>query len=876
MNKSKNWSLKSEKGQMSVFLGICLIIILTMMAMVINVGLFVKAKINLQNAVDAAAWSGAATQARQLTNVGYLNWELRNVYKEWMFKYYVIGQKALPRTNLNAANSAFENGSDSELGQPSTGMNFRLPVFFKQGDPSYSSKIYDKFNIPSICIHQSKTSNVCATYSLPGLPRFKTANLPGVGDAHEKFLNSVVATKAKDCSVRSDLNFGVAMIWAFGTKSSPIPVASSIAADRLGAWPKALELALRMRNLELIINRPAVEQPICLGGDACMTVDTLDNQYADVPFNERPIKAFWSAIRNLGGGDRKSSDPLVSDFRLTEISPQSKVVKNNSLSGYLIENKTINGWGKSSLTKTYLDLEIVPLNLVTFYTTFVTNTGSFEGTTKMEGNCPSSKTAIPVPAYIFGFMKNPRMLTYYAVKGQSKYLGLFYPFDESGGIGIRAYAAAKPFGARIGPRLFGTSGESTITPRQDQNNRSAAYLSGIDVKSISAWKAGDPIPHDTSFWVVDDKTPIGGPPGSAANTTFAIPNLLYTFPKGNLSSIGDAAGGAKIIESLADPGGEPASKVAVETLGLYNKDQFISFAANLQKSPGDTQMTAEQINDSIISAKKPTPYEAMNYLIPTVSDPNDNFASQFSINIDSNGGYSLYAPLFSDNLMYTDPTSVENIVNQYINDNKSSIDAFTDALDSVATAIQNSASKGGGSYKAAADTIHNGNLDLDCDNQALAAKFNHFFLGTGEKCDIKPLRLNVREWLDGEIKDSPGFKNYAYFEYEVPPESEITKSDIHTAFMPGLRRGADDAGMIEHPFGLTGPINGKRNFYSTKFIAIEKVLAGGQYNYNERGLYYESPNYGTAPSDLRSLVDGTFDNMLRPSAIGEWRGRTDY
>lgn len=343
-----------------------------------------------------------------------------------------------------------------------------------------------------------------------------------------------------------------------------------------------------------------------------------------------------------------------------------------------------------------------------------------------------------------------------------------------------------------------------------------------------------------------------------------------------MSGIGDAAGGAKIIESLEDPGGEPASKASIETLGLYNKDQFISFASNLEKDPAGGTMSAEDINNSIINSKKPTPYEVMNYLVPTVSDPNDNFASQFNISIDSNGGYSLYAPLFSDNLMYADPASVENIVNQYINDNKASIDTFTDALDSVATAIQNAATKGGGSYKAAADTIHNGSLDLECDQQALAAKFYHFFLGTGTKCSIKPLRLNVREWLDGEIKDNPGFKSFAYFEYAKPADSEMTKSDMHTAFMPGMRRGADDAGMIEHPFGLTGPVNGKRNFYSTKFIAIEKVLAGGQYNYNERGLYYESANYGTAPSDLRSLVDGTFDNMLRPSAINEWRGRTDY
>ena len=79
--------IKSNRGQLSIFMGITLIIVMSMLAFIINVGLFVKAKINLQNAADAAAFSGAATQARQLTNIGYVNWELINTYKEWMFKY---------------------------------------------------------------------------------------------------------------------------------------------------------------------------------------------------------------------------------------------------------------------------------------------------------------------------------------------------------------------------------------------------------------------------------------------------------------------------------------------------------------------------------------------------------------------------------------------------------------------------------------------------------------------------------------------------------------------------------------------------------------------------------------------------------------------
>src|SRR5690606_16571310 len=80
-----------QQGQISIFFSASLVVLISIIAFVINVGLFVKAKINLQNATDASAFAGAAVQSRQLTNIAYLNWEMRNVFKEWMYKYYVIG-----------------------------------------------------------------------------------------------------------------------------------------------------------------------------------------------------------------------------------------------------------------------------------------------------------------------------------------------------------------------------------------------------------------------------------------------------------------------------------------------------------------------------------------------------------------------------------------------------------------------------------------------------------------------------------------------------------------------------------------------------------------------------------------------------------------
>jgi hypothetical protein len=209
---------RSQKGQLSIFLGTLLLTVMSLLAFVINVGLFVKAKINLQNAVDAAAWSGAAVQARQLTNMSYLNWELRNTYKEWMFKYYVVGQLGLEKTHVHnlSVNTKFVQPSANN-------MNFRAnPFWADQGSPlgtDGGDGAFDKFNLPSTCIHFGSAANICQIQDVPGLPRFGSEGLPSISEANESFLNVMTSEKAKNCVVRSELNFATAMTWTYGGRS---------------------------------------------------------------------------------------------------------------------------------------------------------------------------------------------------------------------------------------------------------------------------------------------------------------------------------------------------------------------------------------------------------------------------------------------------------------------------------------------------------------------------------------------------------------------------------------------------------------------------------------------------------------------------------
>ena len=470
------------KGQMSIFLAVVMVIIVGLMAFIINIGLFVKAKINLQNAVDAAAYSGAAVQARQLTNVAHMNWEMRNIYKEWMFKYYILGQLSLPNT---------------QKPRPDGTMDFRLPPLFSTLKIPAGSSTFDKaeykkrdpWNIPSVCIDFAGTFKLCNTYSLPGLPLFQSLGLPGTDEIKQAFIQTMQKKKSEDCSSRSELNFLVANQWSYGlgTDTPPPPGTPRIAMDRPGAFPQALESAIRIRNLERILNEPP-KSNVNLG-----RVQELANKSAtyQAPIHERTVKAFWAGYRNLNKSPDNEPNALKETFTLTELKPRPKIFAadfNKSLSTYLIPQQDLDEF--KSGEKHYVDLQLQPVNYAIFFTLFVSHNVDPDNTNAItqkgidgvrEGaSCGVRKTAIPVAGYPLGFVKNPNLLTYYAVKGESHFTGLMNPF--SGSIKMVAYAAAKPFGGRIGPHLFQVQNGSKLIPRIPQ---SFNYITGLELSGES-------------------------------------------------------------------------------------------------------------------------------------------------------------------------------------------------------------------------------------------------------------------------------------------------------------------------------------------------------------------------------------------------------
>lgn len=890
--KEKKWK---EAGQLSIFLGMTTLVVTTFIAFVVNVGLFVKAKINLQNAVDSAAYAGAAVQARQLTNIGYVNWELRNTFKEWMFKYYVFGNIGLDaiesetkiRSGTEPTSTCAATGSPTGFIPPlnqGQGMNFRLRQFRGSDCRYYDETVYDRFNVPSVCIHFGSNNNICELVTQPGLPRFNTVGLPSISEQHESLLNSIVSTKAADCSNRTNINMGSAVLWTYGTGNKDIfPGIPEIASERVGAWVQALELGLRMRNLERIVNQPPASG-ICFRknsrnsddcGDEITNLPSSDNP---LPFLERPAKAFWSAYRNLSGGSKKSTDELdfANSFTLKEIPPNVVDIDEQSLSGLLINA------GTGNFQKYYLDLKVMAINYAIFYTSFYPYSDAFRKDSGIpaEATCGGTKTALPVPGYILGFVKNPLVPTYYAVEGKAKFVGLFFPFREREGITLKTYAAAKPFGGRIGPALFDVGpddiGRQNVESRDDKEV-SANYISMLDASGLPASdnsafaetivRGGYPVPTDGGFWVTSSgAATVGGIPAISGDTGFGVPNLLYDF--NSYSEIQNLGFGASAVNALANASNDSVAyqqQPVEHKYGLYNKEQFIKFSNNKVGS-GGAIFSNQQVLQSIYRVRKPTRYDALNYMVPVMDETGDN-----PLGIDSNPYiqllpqalpedpttrlYRLFAPLYGEGTLFSTPAAVINIVNNYINANQPSIQKYLDSIEKIASGMRSFATRGGDSYVTAANDLYpsdgvldKGNNAAYCANLPLAAKI-YYFLNTAEiGCNIKPIGVKIQEYFSNPPTANPQFPYFYVSTYRQP---DFDPRELLTAYRPGRRQGAEADGQIGSPFAGT-TLLGKRNSYSVKFIPIKKVLAGeAPYDKNVfLDLSSDTSNYGGVTTDF--------------------------
>jgi hypothetical protein len=115
-------AIANAKGQVALFVALVFQVLFVFFAMVVNVGILIHHKINLQNSVDLAAYYGAMKQAEEMNMIAHMNYQMRQSWKLLSFRYRQLGTADYPsnpvrtgdfaddqfeKNNPNAGNPAF-------------------------------------------------------------------------------------------------------------------------------------------------------------------------------------------------------------------------------------------------------------------------------------------------------------------------------------------------------------------------------------------------------------------------------------------------------------------------------------------------------------------------------------------------------------------------------------------------------------------------------------------------------------------------------------------------------------------------------------------------------------------------------------------------
>lgn len=437
---------RSESGQSVILVSVVILSFLMFFGFAINTGLLITAKISLQNAADAAAYAGAATQARQMNAISFLNYDMRRQYKKFLFRYNFVGSIGSPEFPTPA--------------QPNASGDYDFPKndFSVNGSAARPRRLPIK--VPVVCIPLTtagKPNDNCLQINLPNTANdvkdaFPAGGLTAITTALLQQINQIQSMQTNLCKGQGQINLFVLITWLFRGDTDPAALeatmnammagggptltaqdkASAIATVKalvhgLGLYPRNIINLMRIETLEKFLNQPAQKEV------SAEKVKSLEGS-AQAESYERTIQAFKSASANLNA---QVMDP--ENVIMTELQSDQQMAHEEILANF---NAYVQMMSASNPANTICNAAILPF---------------------------------PAQGAPVGIRRNPSpAVTHYAVKLRAKAKLLFLPIRD--GIELEAVGAAKPFGSRLGP--------STLQPSDFVDHRdppSAPQVGGVDI-----------------------------------------------------------------------------------------------------------------------------------------------------------------------------------------------------------------------------------------------------------------------------------------------------------------------------------------------------------------------------------------------------------
>lgn len=393
--------VQNETGQMSVFIALIFQVLFVFFAMVINIGLIVHDKINLQNAVDLGAYYAAQRQAEILNEIAHINYQIRQDYKLLAWRYRVLGT----------------------LGRDASGL--RLPPARTSNTPLSDTPWVEAEN-PSVCIANTMWSEAVRNSDRPenhcwkdygaAIPRIPTLTIvapfiPLVGLVAariEELRNAQVAS----CGQTGPYSwlFAVQMIRAYKSAvAARKAIIQRLRSNLISEDFKDQQMqTVKQGVLQTIVNNLTESNRATFDESSFSVMNGLANSACSANDGAATLNHLNTAIMMLytsavEAGSCTIAQRYINDVPTSGFPPGMTPADIAQLSSFLSEPPN-------------------PQELTT------------------EGALLSSS---------LGFEKNPWCMAYVGVKARTQPRKPFAPFGEA--VSLEARAFAQPFGGRIGP-----------------------------------------------------------------------------------------------------------------------------------------------------------------------------------------------------------------------------------------------------------------------------------------------------------------------------------------------------------------------------------------------------------------------------------------
>lgn len=478
--------IQNRKGQVAIFIALLFQVLFLFFAMIVNVGLLIHHKINLQNSVDLAAYYGAMKQAEVLNAIGHVNYQIRQSWKLLNWRQRVLGSAGAGDPNAPYPRLQANPGALADIlagGNPlaASSSPYRLPRFCISYEP------HELQNGQTVSENSCREMHQATAVNLPNPGVLIIPGFFGFGSLVSTAITNAVNTITERCDYVGTANF------IYGGR---FIIAHNYDAEQRAYLINYLATGLssdqdNFYELEGGSARDGIEKTL--------SKNLTDANRASMNFR---------VLNGMAQGACRSSGSQVGSAQLQNNAP-----------AWLVPVEVYPVWRYYDCAVTGGTITQSARQLAAGLTNRPQRFASSPATLQNEYN--QMEPFLGPRPVLTGYEKDPWCMAYVGVKAETRPKIPFMPLTD---ISLTAEAYAKPFGGRIGPwyvnrwqpgefgnnRITSTGNNPSVNGKTElanqANNQYAGSVRVLDVGAIAdpndpSWAANiSRFPGDTLGW----------------------------------------------------------------------------------------------------------------------------------------------------------------------------------------------------------------------------------------------------------------------------------------------------------------------------------------------------------------------------------------